>query len=109
MKRIYTDNGQGISTKIICKIDSKKYIVSTAKDPRGFWQLAVFRILFEIPYIYGKVDLTNGYPGPISKTFEEAEKVHYKAEKLVANHLPETWSFTMAEWSLNEEQKNTEN
>jgi hypothetical protein len=108
MKRIYVDNGQGISTKIICKIDGKKYIISTAKDPHGFWQLAIFRIIFEIPFLYAKADLTNGYPGSISKTFEEAEKIHYKVEELVTNHSSETWLSTMAEWSLSEEHENIE-
>jgi len=107
MERIYTNNGQGISTKITCAVNGKKYIISTAKDPRGFWQLGVFRVLFEIPYIYGKVDWTKSYPGPISKTLKEAEIIHYKAEELVANHSPETWLYTMANWPPSDKAKGT--
>ena len=113
MKRIYTNNGQGISTKITCTVNGKEYIISTVKDRRGFWQLAVLRVLFEIPYIYTRVDLTNSnigintYPGPISKTFEEAEKTHYKAEELISNHAPETWLYTMANWPSSDDQKST--
>lgn len=100
MKRIYTNNGEGISTKVTNTVNGKKYIISTAKDPRGFWQLAVFKILFDIPYIYGKVDHSNVYPGPVSKTFKEAEGIHYKAEELIANRSPETWLYDMANWDF---------
>lgn len=86
MKRIYTNNGQGISTKITNVVDGKKYIVSTAKDPRGFWQLAVFKTTF---------GMTNPYKpervGDISKTFEEAERKHFETEDLVTNTPHESW------------------
>jgi hypothetical protein len=98
MERIYTNNGQGISTKIDCLKNGKKYIISTAQDPRGPWQLAIFQILFDIPHIYGKVDQANPYVGPISETFKEAEILHQKVEKIVSEQLPETWLITMHSW-----------
>ena len=98
MGRIYTNNGQNISTKVTNKVDRIKYIVSTAQDPRGPWQLAVFRVVFEIPFIYGKVDYSNPYIGPISKTFKEAEMIHGKVENIVNTHPPQTWLTTMHSW-----------
>lgn len=96
MARIYTNNGQGISTKITNKIDGKKYIVSTAKDSRGPWQLGIFHILFEIPFIYGKADYSKSYPGPISKTFKEAERIHGIVEEIATNQPVGNWLGMMA-------------
>ncbi len=91
MKRIYTDNGQGISTKLKSIVDGKKYIISTAKNPLGGWQHAVFRVLWEIPYIYGKVDLYNPLRVDNSQTFEVAERKHFEIEEFVAKSAPEEW------------------
>jgi len=91
MKRIYTNQGQNISTKITSTIDGKKYIVSTAKDSGGGWQLAVFRIIFEIPHIFAWVNHFKPLKVANSQTFEEAEKKHFETEKLVANFLAEAW------------------
>jgi hypothetical protein len=89
--RVYTDQGQGISTKIRSNLDGRKYIISTAKDPRGFWQLAVFRIKFEIPYFWGWVDQFKPLRVQNTSTFEEAEKTHSEVEDLVANSPIEKW------------------
>ncbi|MGA2525303.1 MAG: hypothetical protein ABSF79_01605 [Smithellaceae bacterium] len=83
--RVYTNKGQGISTKIRSNRDGKKYIISTAKDPKGFWQLAVFRSVFGFSNPYKSLRVTN------SPTFEEAEKKHFDAEELVANSPVEEW------------------
>ena len=92
MKRFYTNGGQGISTKIKSAVDGKKYIISTAKDPRFGWQLAVFRIHWEIPHIYpGKVDVMSPLRFMMSQTFEEAEKIHLETEQLVVGKAQELW------------------
>lgn len=91
MNRIYTDNGQGISTKLKSIVDGKKYIISTAKNPLGGWQHAVFRVLWEIPYIFGKADLHNPLRVDNSQTFESAERKHFEIEKLVVNSPQEVW------------------
>jgi len=95
MKRVYTNNRQGISTKMTCLRNCKKYIISTAEDPRGPWQLAIFPITFEIPFLYGHVDYSHPFVGPISETFNEAEVVHGKVETIVKDQLPEMWLITM--------------
>ncbi|MGA2677851.1 MAG: hypothetical protein ABSF37_00975 [Sedimentisphaerales bacterium] len=91
MNRIYTNKGQGISTKLASLVDGRKYIISTAKNPRGGWQLAVFRVLWEIPYIFGKIDLHNPLKVGNSQTFEEAETKHFETEELVVNSPQEMW------------------
>lgn len=91
MERIYTNNGQGISTKLKSLVDGKKYIISTAKNPLGGWQQAVFRILWEIPYIFGKVDHSNPLRVDNYQTFEEAQRKHFETEELVANSPQEMW------------------
>jgi hypothetical protein len=83
--RAYTNNGQGISTKIRSNRDGKKYIISTAKHQKGFWQLAVFRCVFGIANPYRPLRVAN------SSTFEEAEKKHSEVEELVANSPIEEW------------------
>lgn len=82
--------GNGISSKIKSKIDGRKYIISTAKDPHEYWQLAVFKVLWEIPYVYGK---THHEPLRISnfRTFEEAEFRHFEMEDFVTNYPIEFW------------------
>ena len=52
MKRSYKNNGQNIVTEVKNFIDGKKYTISTAKDPRGWWQVAVFSSIFGLfnPY-----------------------------------------------------------
>ena len=91
MNRIYTNSGQSISTKVRCSVDGKKYIISTAKDPRGFWQLAVFKVDWEIPGIFGKVNYFKPLMFRDFKTFEEAEKEHFKIEKLVSSSHQDVW------------------
>jgi len=85
MNRIYTNKGQGISTKLASFVDGKKYIISTAKDPRGGWQLAVFRNILGISNPFKPLRVN------ISRTFEEAERNHFETEELVANSPREMW------------------
>ncbi len=98
MERIYNGNSEGISTKINCPQNGKKYLISSAQDPRGPWQLAIFEVLIDIPSIRLEVDLNKPYVGPISKTFKDAEMIHFKVEKMVQNSSPEAWLFTMHNW-----------
>jgi hypothetical protein len=84
--RIYTNQGQGISTKLRSNSDGKKYIISTAKHPMGFWQLAVFKSMFGFTNPFKPLRVEN------SSTFEEVKKRHLEAEKLVANSPKEEWS-----------------
>jgi len=91
MNRIYTNGGQGISTKVRCSIDGRKYIISTARDPGGFWQLAVFKVEWEIPGIFGKVNNFKPLKMHNSQTFEEAKKEHFKTEELVSKSQQESW------------------
>jgi hypothetical protein len=91
MKRIYTNGGQNISTKITSAVDGKKFIVSAAKDPRGSWQLAVFKVSFGIPYIFGWVNHFKPLRAANSQTFAEAEKKHFKTEGMVDKSLREVW------------------
>lgn len=85
MERIYTNKGQGISTKVVSIIDGKKYIISTAKNPRGGWQLAVFRNILGISNPFKPLRVGN------SQTFEEAEKKHFETEELVVKSPREVW------------------
>ena len=84
-RRTYTNNGQGISSKIQNSYDKRKYIISTAKHPMGFWQVAVFQSFFGIANPFKPVRVQN------SQTYEEAEKNHLEIENLVANTPIEQW------------------
>jgi hypothetical protein len=82
--RIKSSNG--FSSQVRSKIDNKKYIISTAKDPSGHWQTAIFKVNFL------------GYSNPfkplqfwISSIIEEAEKKHSKVEEPVENYQIEEW------------------
>jgi hypothetical protein len=90
MKRIFTNKGLGISTKITSLVDGKKYIISTAKLPDGGWQLAVFRNIFGISNPFKPLMFY------VSQTFEEAEKKHFETEQLVADFSREEWQ----KWSF---------
>jgi hypothetical protein len=85
LRRTYTNNGQGISSKIQNNYDKRKYVISTAKHPMGFWQLAVFRSILGIANPFKPLRVQN------AQTFEEAEKKHFEIENLVAN-------FPIAQW-----------
>jgi hypothetical protein len=85
MSRIYTNKGQGISTKLVSLVDGKKYIISTATDPRGGWQLAVFRSILGFPNPFKPLRVNT------SRTFEEAERKHFETEELVANSPQDMW------------------
>jgi len=84
--RIYTNRGQGISTKLRSNRDGKKYIISTAKHPLGFWQLAVFKSILGFANPLKPLRVEN------APTFEEAEKRHLEVEELVANSPKEKWN-----------------
>jgi hypothetical protein len=81
----------GLSSKIKNRIDGKNYILSTAKDPRGEWHLAVCRIVWEIPHIYLKVDALHPIRVASSKTFEEAEWRHLETEDFVTRWPEQLW------------------
>jgi hypothetical protein len=91
MKRSYTYNGRSISTKLKSTVCGKKYIISTAPRPSGGWQLAVFKVSFEIPYIFGWVNYLKPLRVVNLETFANAEKEHFKTEKMVAGSLQEEW------------------
>jgi len=104
LKKFKTNNGfgDGISTFLINEVDKKQYIVSTARDQRNFWQAAIFKILDqEAPDITSYVDFSkknlykNVYPGPISKTFSDAEKIHEEVEKIAENVSEDKWLIEM--------------
>ena len=84
--RIYTNKGQGISTKLRSNRDGKKYIISTAKHSLGFWQLAVFKSTFGFANPFKPLRFEN------APTFAEAEKRHLELEELVTNLPKEEWS-----------------
>lgn len=85
MKRIYTNKDQGISTKLTSFIHGKKYIISIAKNPRGGWQLAVFRNIVGISNPLKPLRVSN------SQTFEEAEKKHFETEEMVIKSPQDVW------------------
>ena len=91
MKRIYTNQGENISTKVTSAVDRKEYVVSTAKDPRGGWQLAVFKVSFEIPHFFALVNHLKPLRVTNSRTFLEAEKKHLETEEAVVKSPREVW------------------
>jgi hypothetical protein len=85
MRRLYTYQGKGISTKVKSIVDGKKYIVSTAPKPSGGWQLAVFRNILGFSNVFRPMRVEN------TDTFEEAEKEHIKTEEIVIQQPREEW------------------
>jgi hypothetical protein len=86
MRRLYTYDGQGISTKLRSNQDGKKYIISTAPNPGRGWQLAVFRCSF-----CGRVNILKPLRVENSATFQEAEERHLQVEELVINSPIDEW------------------
>jgi len=87
MKRAYTNNGLGMSTKIKNKTTGKSYLISTATDEwQKVWQLAVFR------YKLVGVDASKPLLFDRSFSFDEAEKLHITTEKVVAEDPEADWA-----------------
>ena len=85
IRRLYTYEGKGISTKLRSAADGKKYIVSTAPNPNGYWELAVFRCILGFANVYKPLRVAH------TDSFAEAEEEHSRTEEMVMNLPLEEW------------------
>jgi hypothetical protein len=85
MRRLYTYSGRGISTKLKSTLDGKTYIISTAPNPHGGWELAVFRNIFGVSNVFRPLRVAR------TDTFAEAEEEHIKTEVMVAQLSRDDW------------------
>jgi hypothetical protein len=85
MRRLYTYEGKGISTKLKSTVDGKTYIVSTAPGANGYWELAVFRCIFGVSNVFKPLRVAH------TESFAEAEEEHLSTEEMVMRLPREEW------------------